>query len=217
MTQFSLGPHGCQTTIILLSNVNTSVFAANGGQPQHKLLIFYNIYTWALIISAQVGGQGFTESAHLPVNFSICTIPRPLRSLKSWLPRKMGPTQIAHPICPHALPCQSRDHRGGNKYTRRQRAQGTVQTRKNQRWQHTHSAEQEGTNPGQNAKRSQQGTQRLNGSPKRSQTRQYNATRTDEALKTGRMAPENTKPDKERQVPLRMTMLMGYVKEKFPI
>ena len=82
--------------VILLSNINMSVYAANGGQHQHMLLIFYNIFTQAPEISAQVGVQERMDSAHLSVDSPIGARPRPSRAATSRSPKGTGTAKISH-------------------------------------------------------------------------------------------------------------------------
>ena len=100
-THISWEPRGCYTIIILLSNINMSVYAANGGQHQHMLLIFYNIFTQAPEISAQVGVQERMKSAHLLVDNPIGARPRPSRAVTSRAPRVTVTAKIVQSNQPH--------------------------------------------------------------------------------------------------------------------
>ena len=80
-----------------------------------------------------------------------------------------------------------------------------------------HGTKQEGTEPGQNAKYNQRGTNRPNEAPTTAHTRQNDTTRTDESLKTVRTAPEEEEEDEECQGLWIMTTLVEDIREKLPI
>ena len=146
-TQISWVPHGGYTAIILLSNANTSVSAANGGQHQQALLIFYNISARAPIISARVGFHGRIESAHLPFERPIGARPRPSISATSRAPRWSGGRERRKS---QTLPVLARyisepdTSRAADKTGTRQRAYGAVR-RPNKSTTEAHACQENAT------------------------------------------------------------------------